>query len=103
MPEQTTEAAPAAPATTEAPAAEPMVEGTPALGADVDAQALFASRCASCHGELAEGKDGNPGLDKLSSADIQAKLEGYRSGQTMGPKTAIMAPMAKSLTDEQGS
>ncbi len=98
MPEQTTEAAPA---TAEAPAAETMIEGTPAPGADVDAPALFASRCASCHGEMAEGKDGNPALDKLTSADIQTKLDAYRSGQTMGPKTAIMAPMAKSLTDEQ--
>lgn len=98
VPDAATEAAaPAAPAS-EAP---PMVESAPAPGADVDAPALYAKSCASCHGDMAQGTASGPALDKLANADIQARLEGYRAGQTMGPKTAIMAPMAKKLSDEQ--
>lgn len=97
-PEAATEtAAPATPAS-EAPT---VVEAAPEPGADVDAPALFAKSCASCHGDMAQGTASGPALDKLSNADIQTRLEGYRAGQSMGPKTAIMAPMAKKLTDEQ--
>lgn len=97
---ETTAEAPAS-ATTEpvAPVPEAGAEATP--GAGVDAATLYAGRCASCHGQLAEGQGGNPSLVGLSAADIQTKLEGYRAGTTLGPKTAVMAPMAKSLTDEQ--
>jgi cytochrome c553 len=99
-----TEAATEAPAMTapeaEAPAQEAMAEA-PAAGTDVDASSLYAGRCASCHGQLAGGQGDNPSLANLSAADIQSKLEAYRAGQKMGPKTAVMAPMAKNLTDDQ--
>ena len=99
-PEAATEPAPMAAPEAAAPAAE-MAEAPAAAGAGVDASTLYAGRCASCHGPLAEGANGNPSLAKLSRADIEAKLQGYRDGKTMGPKTAIMAPMAKSLSDEE--
>jgi cytochrome c553 len=81
-----------------APAPE---EAAPEAGVGVDPSELYARRCASCHGDMAQGTPGNPPLDKLSAADIQARLETYRAGQAVGPKTAIMAPMAKNLSDEQ--
>lgn len=98
MPE-TTGAAPAQ----ETPAApqETMTEAPALAGADVDAPALYAKSCASCHGDMAQGTAGNPALDKLSATDIQTKLSAYRAGEKMGPKTPIMAPMAKNLSDEQ--
>ncbi|MCP5278983.1 MAG: cytochrome c [Thiobacillus sp.] len=98
-PEATAEAP--AVATSEPAAPAPDAGAEPASGPGVDASALYAGRCASCHGQLAEGQGGNPSLVGLSAADIQTKLEGYRAGTTLGPKTAVMAPMAKSLTDEQ--
>lgn len=99
VPEAATESA--APSSAPASEAPPMVEAAPLPGADVDAPALYAKSCASCHGDMAQGTASGPALDKLSNADIQARLEGYRAGQTMGTKTAIMAPMAKKLSDEQ--
>lgn len=98
-PAMSTEAAPPA-AAPEAPA-QAMAEAPSAEGAGVEASAVYTSRCASCHGMLAEGQNGNPGLVNLSAADIKAKLEGYRAGQQMGPKTVIMASAAKNLTDAE--
>jgi cytochrome c553 len=86
------EASPAAPQATEAAAGG---EGA------VDAHGLYAAKCASCHGATGEGVADNPKLAGLSVADIESRLKDYRDGKQRGPKTAIMAGMAKSLTDEQ--
>lgn len=75
------------------------VEGVVASG--VNGHDLYAAKCASCHGETGEGLAGNPKLAGLSKADIQSRLTDYRSGKQMGPKTVIMAAMAKPLSDEQ--
>ena len=77
------------------------VEGTVADTSGMGGHDLFAAKCASCHGETGEGLAGNPKLAGLSKADIQSRLTDYRAGKQMGPKTAIMAAMAKPLTDEQ--
>jgi len=87
-------------ASTEA-AAPPVAYAGAEAGAEVDASTLFARSCASCHGETAEGVAGNPSLVKLSHADIKSRLETYRSGGTVGPKSAIMAPMVKNLSDQE--
>ena len=100
-PAASTETAPAAAPETPAPA-QAMAEGpTAEEAAGVDAAALYASRCASCHGMLAEGQNGNPSLLYMSAADIKTKLQGYRDGKQMGPKTAIMAATAKNLKDAE--
>ncbi len=90
----------AAPAPTPPP---PMAaEGASApTGGNTDAQALFASKCSACHGQTGEGVGGNPKLTGLTADQIKTKLMDYKAGKTVGPKTAIMAPMAKGLTDEQ--
>lgn len=62
---------------------------------------LYTAKCVSCHGASGEGLAGNPKLMGLSKADIQSRLTDYRAGKTLGPKTVIMAAMAKPLTDEQ--
>lgn len=79
--------------------AEAVAESTADAGASADA--LYAGKCASCHGETGEGVADNPKLAGLSKADIQSRLTDYRDGKQMGAKTAIMAAMAKPLTDEQ--
>lgn len=86
------EAAPAMPESTEAVAA---------AGGEVDAQGLYAAKCASCHGKTGEGVAGNPKLTGLASTDIESRLKDYRDGKQLGPKTAIMAATTKTLTDEQ--
>lgn len=77
------------------------VEGAAVDTSGMGGHDLFAAKCASCHGEMGEGLAGNPKLAGLSKADIQSRLTDYRAGKQMGPKTAIMAAMAKPLTDEQ--
>jgi len=93
----------------EAPAEAPGVEGAPQAAADAvtaevageGADALYARSCASCHGETAQGVGDNPSLIGLSRADIESRLTAYRNGETLGPKSAIMASMAKPLSDAQ--
>ena len=89
-----------------APAAVPAqpAEAPPAPGATgemVDASALYASTCAKCHGELGEGVDDNPKLVGITKATVAAKLRDYRDGKPLGPKTLLMAPVAKNLSDAQ--
>lgn len=85
-----------APAAAMAPAAAPAASGT----ADVAAgETKFKTVCASCHGPKAEGQGVFPKLAGLTEDTIKSKLEQYRKGETVGPMTATMAPMAKALSD----
>ncbi len=77
------------------------VEGAAEAAGDVSGNDLYAAKCASCHGEVGEGLAGNPKLSGLSKSDISSRLTDYRAGKQMGAKTAIMAAMAKPLSDEQ--
>lgn len=72
-----------------------------ATPASVEAKAVYAAKCAVCHGKTGEGMGTNPKLVGLSVADIESRLNDYRAGKQMGPDTAIMAAAAKSLSDEQ--
>ncbi len=69
--------------------------------AGVDAAALYAARCASCHGAAGEGVGQNPKIAGLTQADMASRLKDYRDGKQMGSQTAVMAAMAKPLSDEQ--
>ncbi|WP_321323780.1 c-type cytochrome [Thiomicrorhabdus sp.] len=59
---------------------------------------LYAT-CVGCHGAKAEGGVG-PRLNNQKPEDIVAKLKKYKSGEQMGPMTAMMAPMASGLSDD---
>lgn len=77
------------------------VEAVADAGAGESGHDLYAAKCISCHGGSGEGLAGNPKLAGLSKADIQSRLTDYRDGKKLGPKTPIMAAMAKPLTDAQ--
>jgi cytochrome c553 len=77
------------------------VDGVAADAAGLSGHDLYGAKCTSCHGETGEGVAGNPKLSGLSKADISARLNDYRAGKQMGAKTAIMAAMAKPLTDAE--
>lgn len=87
------------------PAASPATDTSDASATDtppaMEVSILYTVRCASCHGDLGQGLAGNPALNKLNAADTQARLEAYRAGQTVGPKSALMIPMAKNLSDTE--
>ncbi len=61
-------------------------------------EAAYAT-CAGCHGANGEGGVG-PRLNNQTVDDIVAKLEKYKSGEQVGPMTAMMAPMAKPLSTD---
>lgn len=60
---------------------------------------LYAT-CIGCHGAAGEGGVG-PQLAGQSQADAAAKLHKYKSGEQVGPMTAMMAPMAQGLSDAE--
>jgi cytochrome c553 len=94
--------APEAPAEATAPmAATAATLAGEVAAAGTDAASLYAHVCAACHGATAEGVGDSPSLAKLSGATIQSRLQAYRAGEKVGPKSAIMAPIAKQLSDEQ--
>lgn len=66
-----------------------------------DAYTLYKRSCIACHGETGEGVGDFPSLAKLSVKDVESRLRAYRAGETVGPKSALMAPLAKPLSDEQ--
>jgi cytochrome c553 len=83
---------PAAPASAMAPANSAMADT--AAGAT-----KFKTVCASCHGAQAQGQGVFPKLAGLTAADMKTKLETYRKGEKIGPMSATMIPMAKTLSD----
>src|SRR3989304_5309544 len=66
-----TPATPTAPTTTTSPAATPPATSSPPAAAPIDAKALFASRCAACHGQNRQGTPsiGAPALTPEKLAD----------------------------------
>lgn len=56
--------------------------------------------CIGCHGTLGEGAIG-PKLAGQTAEEIVSKLKAYRSGEQIGPMTALMTPISISLTDEE--
>ncbi len=82
-------------------APSPEQAGGMAFAGKIDAGALYAETCAACHGVTGEGMADYPSLAALSGDDIQARLEAYRSGETLGPRSVVMAPIAKQLSGDQ--
>lgn len=91
-------AAPETPAPTESTAAAPV---SPVVAGSGDAAALYEGTCAACHGTTGEGVGDFPALTALSRDVVLSRLEAYRAGETVGPRSAVMAPLAKQLSDEQ--
>ena len=54
--------------------------------------------CIGCHGAKAEGSVG-PRLNNQTTAMVIDKLTQYKAGEQRGPMTAVMSPMAASLSD----
>lgn len=64
--------------------------------------ALYAERCASCHGPSGEGVGpGNPPLAGQSSAYIAAQLHAWRAGKRNGGGMDEMLVISRALTLEQ--
>jgi len=65
----------------------------------VDGAKIYVS-CAGCHGSRAEGGVG-PNLNSQAASDVADKLNRYKSGVQIGPMSAMMAPIAKGLSEAE--
>lgn len=71
-----------------------------AQGEDMEAAGkTFASVCSNCHGPTGRGMASFPSLAGRDAEYISTRLEQYRSGEKVGPNSALMMPMAADLSD----
>lgn len=72
------------------------------MGGDKEVgKATYENKCIQCHGPAGKGVSSYP---KISGNDISyttSRIETYRDGITIGPNSALMIMMARSLTDEE--
>lgn len=61
----------------------------------------YSSFCAGCHGPKAEGISYYPRLAGQGAAVIETKLAVFRNGQTIGPRSGNMIPIARMLTETE--
>ena len=62
---------------------------------------LYQAVCRNCHGPTAKGMASFPKLAGHDAQYLSTQLAEYRSGARLGPNTALMAPHAKELSDEE--
>jgi cytochrome c553 len=86
----------------EAPAAPAMPEAAPkAANATMEhGRIKYGSICAGCHGKKGEGSGIFPKVAGQSAEALAAKLRDYKAGKQMGEQTAMMAPNALNLGEE---
>lgn len=73
-----------------------------AVAQDVAAgESLYQASCRTCHGPRAQGMGSFPRLAGSEAEHVVLRLEEYRAGERVGPNTALMAPHAVNLSDEE--
>ena len=65
------------------------------------AAAMYAETCAQCHGRAGRGMASFPSIAGRDAGYIEERLEQYRAGETVGPNSALMKPVAAELSDEE--
>ncbi|WP_238381109.1 c-type cytochrome [Alkalilacustris brevis] len=63
-------------------------------------ESMFADSCAQCHGRAGRGMASFPSIAGKNAEYISGKLVRYRAGETIGPNSALMRPVAAELSDE---
>lgn len=71
-----------------------------AQAGDVEAGKAKFATCVSCHGAQGQGQAIFPKLAGHTAEETIDLLKRYRAGETVGDNTALMAPQAKTLSDE---
>lgn len=83
------------------PAPAPEVAAPAPAPAVVDGATKYTASCASCHGATGQGMGAFPKLVGLTADATKSKLADYKAGKQIGAQTAMMAPIASQLTDEE--
>lgn len=84
--------------------ANPPAQGATGAVAMADLAAgekIFRSSCRSCHGPKARGMASFPKLAGRDAGYLEDRLHTYRDGQTIGPNSRLMIPVAQKLSDEE--
>lgn len=83
--------------------ADAQPDGATSVAAEGDVVAgekLFKSACRSCHGPKAQGMASFPKLAGRDAAYITDRLATYHAGETVGPNSRLMIPVAQKLSPE---
>lgn len=62
---------------------------------------LFKTTCRTCHGPKAQGMASFPKLAGKDADYLLNRLNQYHAGETVGPNSKLMIPVAKKLSDEE--
>lgn len=65
------------------------------------AEELYADACAQCHGRAGRGMASFPSVAGRDADYLAEQLERYRAGETIGPNSALMIPVAAELSDQE--
>jgi cytochrome c len=71
-----------------------------AQAGDAEAGKAKFATCIACHGAEGQGQAIFPKLAGHTAEEVVELLTKYRAGETLGPNTALMAPQASTLSDE---
>ena len=63
-------------------------------------EARYSETCVNCHGPSGQGMASFPRLAGKDADYITGRLIQYRSGETVGPNSGLMIPMARDLSDD---
>lgn len=63
-------------------------------------EALYQDSCKNCHGPTGKGMASFPKLIGNSPEYLVSRLEAYRAGETVGPNSPLMVPVAEELSDQ---
>ncbi len=75
---------------------------TGAGAADIAAaETMYAENCAQCHGRTGRGLASFPRIAGNDAAYIANRLMQYRAGETVGPNSPLMWPVAGPLSDRE--
>lgn len=65
-----------------------------------DGEEIYSSVCRNCHGPTGKGMASFPALAGNDAEYIGTRLTQYRAGETLGPNTPLMMPLAADLSDD---
>lgn len=69
--------------------------------ADMSAgETMYREACAQCHGRAGRGMASFPSITGKDEDYLATRLMEYRDGETVGPNSALMKPVAEALSDE---
>ena len=64
-------------------------------------EARYAENCVNCHGRTGRGMASFPAIQGHDADYVAGRLLSYRTGEMVGPNSALMFSLADELTDQE--